>query len=152
MGILDALFPARRRARDLEKVIRWYGSGDTGSSSKGMALWLSTKTTPELVTRPFFTEGTYIPGRDWAMIPADSGDLGRCIRFLRYMGWEHRYAEMRGCSPAWTAMVEYWPEIVQAYDDEQAERTPQGSCYKLMKRREDEARQKTKLKPDEVFL
>jgi hypothetical protein len=101
---------------DLLKVINWMGSSDTGLSSKAMAIQLSGA----VVLRSSDKRGNYFS------YPHDNGDLGRCICFLRYMGWEHRIKEMRGVSNEWTALVKHWVELTQLYDQEQAERDEWG--------------------------
>lgn len=120
---------ADREIAELRRVVAWFGSGGTGMSSESMAIHLSR------------ASNIAVPGRGGEgelravglSTPSDSADLGRCIRFLRFMGWEHRYGEMLTASKAWARMVEYWPNIVEAYDREIKGTEPKGWCYALMK-------------------
>lgn len=69
--------------------------------------------------------------RTWFAHPADPADLYRCIEAF---GWGTPEF-MRGVSPAWTAYVEHWDELVETFKPEldgPAGRAPQ--TYLLMKK------------------
>lgn len=103
--MLNQLFRGRRERADLRRVILWMTTRDTGTSSMAMALFLATG------------ECT----RDCMAYPHDGGDLGRCIRFLRHMGWERRAPEMTAASPQWAALIAEWPLLVSLYDEAENE-------------------------------
>jgi hypothetical protein len=97
-------FRRRVSRRDLLKVIDWFGCGDTGMSSKALAIYLS---------------GVERATGYWSY-PHDGGDLGRCIRFLRHMGWEHRIGEMATASKPWAVLAANWRELTRLYDERDA--------------------------------
>ena len=80
-------------------LAEWFGSHDTGSSSKAIALFLSAGVKSENV-------------------PHDSDDFGRCYRLLKRMGWQSRIKEMTAASGRWAAVVEIWDKITDAYERE----------------------------------
>lgn len=85
------------------KVIEWLADGDTGTSSKTIAFWLSKRL-------------IYRNGPD---VPSDPSDLGRCLRLLRAIPeLRERLPEMAECSPQWAHMLTYWDEIEQSMIDE----------------------------------
>lgn len=84
------------------RLAKWLASGDTGTSSMTMALWLSAR-----------------ERYDWLSTPSDPADLGRCLRLLeRIPEWKERVPEMAECSPEWAHMVTYWDQIAQSMADE----------------------------------
>jgi hypothetical protein len=99
---------------DLLRVIAWFSSGDTGNSSETLADHLTGAIAIKTAER--YSNGKGRLERRHASYPHDNADLGRCIRFLRFMGWEHRAKEMRGVSPEWTALAKHWDELVKLYD------------------------------------
>jgi hypothetical protein len=110
LGLSIAVCPAVSHD-DLLKVIAWFNSNDTGMSSRTLAAHLAGAS---LVLSP--TRGGEDTRIQPPSYPYDNGDLGRCIRFLRFMGWEDRIKEMRGVSPEWTALAKHWDELVKLYD------------------------------------
>jgi hypothetical protein len=99
----------RKQNRELKRVIVWMAGRDTGTSSTAMARFLAT--------------GERGPGGN-AAYPSDGSDLGRCIRMLRFMGWEHRVPEMAGCTPVWAALAMHWDELVALHNVAEKEELP----------------------------
>lgn len=109
------------------RLAEWFASGDTGTSSETMALWLSSK----------------VKCRWGASTPSDPSDLGRCLRLLeRIPEWKARVSEMAECSRDWARMVRYWDQIAQSMADEVGIDWSKGQSapltYELMKQLERE--------------
>ena len=84
-----------------ERVIEWFASGDTGTSSKCIAFWLSVRT----------VSGTW--GAD---TPSDPSDLGRCLRLLdKFPEFRARLSEMVEVGGHWPTFVERWDNIEQTF-------------------------------------
>lgn len=80
-----------------KKLAEWFGSNDTGLSSKAIALFLSS-------------------GASTGHVPSDCDDFGRCYRLLKHMGWENRITEMAEASGRWAALVGIWPQLTEAFE------------------------------------
>lgn len=87
-----------------ERVLEWFASGDTGLSSKTIALWLTIRGVPA-------GWGPYTP--------ADPSDLGRCLRLLaRVPEFRERFSEMTHAGELWPTFVERWDEIEAVFIEE----------------------------------
>ena len=110
------------------RVAKWLASGDTGSSSKTIALWLQ-----------FGERYAY------ASVPWDPSDLGRCLRMLKACPHlrQHlpRMAELGGL---WPKFVERWNDMAASMEREVGIDWSKGrsapETYQLMKAVEAEAR------------
>ena len=102
------------------RLAEWFGSNDTGISSKTIALWLSARTKS---TR--WGDGE----------PRDGADFGRCYRLLKFIPeWRARIGEMAERGGKWPSLVARWDEIEAVYLREIAkEPGAEGSTYTLMK-------------------
>jgi hypothetical protein len=114
------------------RIAEWLASGDTGSSSKAIMLWLSSG----------------VRESAWgASEPHDPSDLGRCLRLLdRIPEWKPRMAEMAGAGGYWPTFAKRWHEMAQSMIDECGGTVPgprdRADCprtYALMQRVRDEA-------------
>lgn len=76
-------------------VAEWFKSDDTGSSSKYMATVIADLGFPPL----------------HGPTPADSDDLGRCIRMIECCGLEDKIQKMKEASPAWSQIIENWSQL-----------------------------------------
>lgn len=86
---------------DLAKVIEWFCSNDTGTSSKAIACHMTTGKCES---------GSY---------PADPADLGRCLRLLdKFPEWSSRMTEMSAYGPEWKAMATHWPKLAELMAEE----------------------------------
>lgn len=83
------------------RLADWLASGDTGSSSKAIMLWLGAGKT----------------GGNWGPdTPSDVGDFGRCIRLLECIPeWKERMPEMAGAGGLWPTFSKYWPDLTATY-------------------------------------
>lgn len=114
------------------RIAEWLASDDTGSSSRAIMLWLSSKTADKS------------RGPD---TPSDIGDLGRCLRLLeRIPEWKARMPEMAEAGGLWPTFARRWDEIVASYLSETGGKvlppidgTRCPKTYDLMKRVHDEA-------------
>lgn len=93
---------------ELTQFGKWLSTGRTGMSSEALAIYLLTGH----AGNPSY--------------PHDNSDLGRCIKMLRYMGWETRICEATAMSPEWAALSAQWPELVRLYDAQIAEEQAAG--------------------------
>ena len=81
-------------------VLDWMTGGDTGMSSKEIAMHMTT-------------------GQADRSYPLDPADLGRCLRLLeRFPEWRPRIGEMAKYGPVWARYVERWDEMAQSMADE----------------------------------
>lgn len=79
------------------RAMQWMAGGDTGASSLTIAR--------HMTGMPHDTSFGIAE-------PADGGDLGRCLRLLRFIPeWRSRMSEMAALSHAWAALVPHWDEI-----------------------------------------
>ena len=87
-----------------KRIAEWLASGDTGSSSKAIMLWLSSGTTD----------------KKWGPdTPRDAGDLARCLRLLEIIPeWHDRMPEMASAGGLWPTFMTYWNEIVATFLEE----------------------------------
>lgn len=86
------------------RLAEWFASGDTGTSSKAIALWLWRKR----------VDATWGPD-----IPRDTGDLARCLRLLeRIPEWKPRMPEMAEAGGLWPTFSKHWGRIVASFMDE----------------------------------
>lgn len=114
------------------RLADWLASGDTGTSSKAIMLWLSARKVAD-------TWG--------ADTPSDAGDFGRCMRLLeRIPEWKPRMAEMAEAGGLWPTFSKRWPELTRVYLDECGGKVPAKgdriNCprtYALLKKVHDEA-------------
>lgn len=87
---------------ELSKVLAWFASDDTGTSSEGIACHMT---------------GT--PIRDAWEGPSDPSDLGRCLRLLElFPEWKPRMGEMARHGNEWSALVPHWDDLAQMMADE----------------------------------
>lgn len=85
-----------------QRLIEWFVSDDTGSSSKAIAAHMTG------------TKAKY--GMDY---PSDPSDLGRCLRLLEKIPeWKGRISEMAHHSPGWAGLVYKWDDICKCMQDE----------------------------------
>jgi hypothetical protein len=85
---------------DLVKVIEWMAGHDTGSSSKAIAVHMTTGS----------CDGSY---------PYVPSDLGRCLRLLElFPEWKPRIGEMARYGKVWAAYIDRWDEIAGSMADE----------------------------------
>lgn len=107
-----------------KRVIEWLAGGDTGTSSKAIAFWLTAK----------------VKDQRWgASTPIDPSDLGRCLRLLEVMPeWKSRIGEMAEAGGEWPTYVKHWDEMAQSMADEVGIDWSKGreapKTYELMKR------------------
>jgi hypothetical protein len=128
------------------RIAEWLASGDTGSSSKAIMLWLSARQ----------TEKTFGPS-----VPSDAGDLGRCLRLLgRIPEWKSRMPEMTGAGGYWPTFARRWDEIVAQFMEDCGGNVPAkwgewpdtSKTYALMRQVMDEARETDKTDFTEVVF
>lgn len=94
------------------RLAEWFASGDTGTSSKAIALWLWRGQ----------TDKTWGPDT-----PSDAGDLGRCLRLLeRIPEWKARMPEMADAGGLWPTFVKHWDEIVRTFMEDCGGTIPEG--------------------------
>jgi hypothetical protein len=81
-----------------KRIAEWLAGDDTGSSSKSIMLWLSSRTTD----------------KTWgADVPRDAYDLGRCVRLLEIMPeWKARMPEMAEAGGLWATFSKHWDAVV----------------------------------------
>lgn len=85
------------------RLVDWLTSGDTGTSSEAIALWLARGR----------------KGRWGADTPSDPSDLGRCLRLLdKFPEFRARFAEMADAGGHWPTFVERWPEFEATFLEE----------------------------------
>lgn len=90
----------------------WLLGGDTGTSSQTICAVMT---------------GSKI---DWADVPADPSDFGRCYRLLRHFPeWKARLGEVVARYPEWTALVREWDALTVLYEEEI--QNPNGKAPKL---------------------
>lgn len=86
------------------RLVAWFASGDTGISSKALAVHMSV--------------GAVRDGWGWGY-PHDPADLGRCLRLLElFPEWKARVGEMATRSPGWAGLTARWDEIAKSMADE----------------------------------
>lgn len=117
------------------RLAEWFASGDTGTSSKAIALWLWRGK----------TDATWGPDT-----PRDAGDLARCLRLLeRIPEWKARMPEMGDAGGCWPTFVKHWDAIVASFMHECGGVIPKGygewpdfsRTYALMRAANEAARQ-----------
>lgn len=103
------------------RLAQWFASGDTGISSKTIALWMAAGVPYD----PAWGDGT----------PSDGADFGRCYRLLQAIPeWRPRIAEMADRGGKWPHLVKHWDEIETLYLREIAEPDQHGGItYERMK-------------------
>jgi len=104
---------------EMIKVIEWFGSKDTGMSSKAIALHMTTGN----------CDGSY---------PYDPADLGRCLRLLEiFPEWKGRIPEMGKYGKTWKNLSFNWDKIEKSMLQEVGLNWEKGSeargTYDLMK-------------------
>jgi len=116
-----------------KRIAEWLASGDVGSSSKAIMLWLSSGT----------TDTRYGPDT-----PRDAGDLARCLRLLeRIPEWKERMPEMAAAGGLWPTFIKHWDKIVATFMEECDGKIPAqyglwhkfDRTYALMRKANDEA-------------
>lgn len=87
-----------------KRIAEWLASGDTGTSSKAIMLWLSSRTAD----------------KQWGPdTPRDAGDLARCLRLLeRIPEWKERMPEMAEAGGLWPTFIKHWDKIVAKFMEE----------------------------------
>ena len=108
------------------RLAEWFGSRDTGLSSKCIALFLAAGVVEE------------------ANVPHDPSDLGRCLRLLaRIPEWKSRISELKSIGGLWPTYAARWDEMAESMADEVGIDWSKGreapKTYDLMKRVEVEA-------------
>ncbi|MFC5353578.1 hypothetical protein [Azospirillum himalayense] len=94
------------------KVLDWFIYGETGTSSRTMAMHLT---------------GRKGKGRSFSH-PSDGGDLGRCLKLLEFVPeLRARLPQMAEVSPYWSALVARWDELERCHRDDPK------SIYPLMR-------------------
>ena len=113
--------PIQDGMTDPEKRAAWLKMHDSGLSSKCIAEKMCG----------------LVPTGDY---PLDGDDFGRCERLLiLYPEWRPRLGEMKEVNATWSALVDRWDEITEAWwhDVELYRRTPRAKdgwrCYDLMR-------------------
>ena len=87
-----------------ERIFAWLASGDVGTSSKSIMLWLSAKQVD----------------RTWgASTPSDPADLRRCMNLLRCVPeWRGRMGEMAEAGGLWPTFSRRWDEMERSFLEE----------------------------------
>ena len=92
---------------ETRRAIEWLFGDDTGLSSRTIAGVML---------------GLPPAGIQYASIPHDAGDLGRCLRLLeRVPEWRARLDEVAVAFPQWRPLIDHWSELERLYADEAAE-------------------------------
>lgn len=79
--------------------IEWLLGDDTGASSKTICAAMTGSTS------------------DYADVPYDASDFGRCYRLLRHFPeWRARMSEMSAKFPTWGPLVAAWDELTAMYE------------------------------------
>jgi hypothetical protein len=113
----------RAEVERLRGVMDWLASDDTGLSSEWMAHVIFGVPVSDR-----FGGGSF---------PYDTGDFGRCYRFLqKFPQARESLHKLRASGPVWSGMVDRWDELERLYDS--AEPTSNGDLNRLLcKIRED---------------
>jgi len=91
---------------DLNKVIEWFCSDDTGMSSEAIAAHM-------------WGANSRLKCRDMWCAPSDPSDLGRCLRLLKlFPEWKPRIHEMKSYGKEWTFFVDHFAELEKSMTDE----------------------------------
>lgn len=97
---------ARSKDAELKAALQWAVGPDTGLSSLVLCA---------------VTMGVKPDEENDGFCPRDSGDLGRCIRFLRAVPEaRRRLRRMAKVSRYWAVLVDRWAELEACYVDEEA--------------------------------
>lgn len=114
------------------RALKWFASGDTGTSSKSIANHMLG-----------------LPHDDvfGVSAPCDGGDLGRCLRLLALIPeWEPRISEMAALSHEWAALAPHWQELKALMEDETGPKFDRNArapkTYERIRALTDDARQK----------
>lgn len=87
-----------------DAVVSWLANGETGTSSKCMAMWLA------FGKRTSDAFGAY---------PYDPDDMDRCLKLLHIApGLRELLPKMAEMNKTWAALVERWDEIEEMQMDE----------------------------------
>jgi hypothetical protein len=85
-----------------QRTLEWLANGETGTSSKTMAMWLA-----------FDVQQRY------GSHPLDPADFDRCLRLLAQVPEMRAQLYRMGLvSPVWAALIERWDEIEVCHLDE----------------------------------
>ncbi|WP_018991265.1 hypothetical protein [Aromatoleum toluclasticum] len=88
-----------------DAVLDWLNTGETGTSSKCMAMWLAF--------------GKRTRGGTFGNHPHDPDDMDRCLKLLATApGLRERLPKMAKLSKTWAALVARWDEIEAMQMDE----------------------------------
>ena len=90
----------------------WLAKGETGSSSKALCYWLTTKRVKKLI------ESIDEHCRDdLKNYPHDPSDFKRCIDFLEAVpGAKDQFEKMKKVSGEWASLVKNWPNLTRLYE------------------------------------
>lgn len=104
---------------DADAEGEWLRSGDTGVSSKAIFTAMTGRA------------GILLKADDnW---PHDPSDFGRCFRLLeRFPDWRKDMAKVSAAFPAWTPIINVWPELEDIYREEI--QNPKGMAPRLYAR------------------
>lgn len=81
------------------QAAHWFAVGETGESSKTMALWLGFESRYQNACHPY-----------------DPADFDRCLRLLAIAPTlRERLRDMRKVSKYWAALVRRWDEVEQCH-------------------------------------
>lgn len=103
----EELAMARRMPAYQRATLEWLAGGDTGVSSRTMALWLAFGVADKVWPRSH---------------PADPADFGRCIRLLQTIPFLRRRLHCMGSiSAEWRALVARWNDVDAVFEQEAGE-------------------------------
>lgn len=96
---------ALERSDDAMSIVRWFLSGDNGSSSEAVVAHMTGN-----------VEGYH----GWMLPPpCDPDDLGRCLRLLeQHPAWALRIHEMAQYGPGWAGLCAQWNAIASSMAEE----------------------------------
>jgi hypothetical protein len=105
-------------------LAKWWRGMDTGISSQTIAVALAEN-------------ATLLQVCDRLDVPADGGDVGRCVRLLDLAAangrdWRSRIGEVARVCPKWALLAPRWAEIEAAYRvDEAVQREAEAARWRL---------------------
>ena len=83
-----------------DKILEWFATGERGVSSEAMALAVAG-----------------FPSSRWHHNnPSDSGDFGRCVKFLHHVPEARQHMDkVAALSPVWAKLVDEWSSLEASY-------------------------------------
>lgn len=130
-ALIAELRAAREDAETKDAIAEWFANGQTGQSSKTMALWLGF--------------GKVHDKQGWGPShPHDPSDLKRCLKLLAMVPQlREKLPTMRELSPEWAGLIDQWQEVESTFRAEVANGTQAPKTYDLMRVILDAARSAT---------